>query len=350
MTFYHLFILSCFKKHQEMRSSTLYHLLKGKRTSSILSYGYFYGCLPYFSLFPKLVEVSYQKVLSDCVSAGFLKEGEKGYYVLTEAGAKEVRKSEIPDLSELKQLNYYKWDISFFDRLMFTSQVVSEKSHHNRAYVPVEGNLFKQQRLKLWLKNQDNTLEYAFYKEWERIVDEMPKESHKMILGQLTGYNHRGYTLSQLAKKEQFDTIHYYLSFKHNLHQFITIIRDNHSNFPLFYSLLEDEIALTKEDSCLKSAKLFSEGFSLEEIAQMRHLKVSTVTDHLIEDYIINPSESKLKTYSEEKEQVLALFYQEQPNFYRWVFKEALSYAPSLTFYEFKFYQFRLVEEGKSHV
>lgn len=348
MTFYQLFILSCFKKNQEMRSSTLYHLLKGKRTSSILSYGYFYDVLPYFALFPKLVESKYQLVIAECVSQGFLIEETPGYYFLTDQGEQQVKGCQFPNIDELKQLNYYKWDMLFFNRLMFTSQVISEKVHHNKSYIPIEGNLFKQQRLKIWLKHQNVDLEKNFYQEWLFISSLMTKEAQKMILGQLSGYEYRGLTLNQIAFESQQDMTYSYIQFKNYLHQMISSILTQKENTPLFYAILIEEITFTKEDSCVHSANLFYGGSTIEEVAYQRGLKVSTVTDHLIEDFILFPDSKKIPYFNPEKEQTLQKFYLKCPNIYRWTFKQALIFEPTLTFYEFKFYQFRLLKEEKN--
>ena len=348
MTFYQLFILSCFKKDLEMRSSTLYHLLKGKRTSSVLSYGYIYDVLPYFALFPKLAETKYQLIITNCVSQGFLMEKLPGYYYLTDLGEQQIKETQFPNINDLRQLNYYKWDMSFFDRLMFTSQVISEKAHDNKSYVPIEGNLFKQQRLKIWLKQQNDELEKEFYQEWVLLSSLMTKEATKMILGQLSGHEHRGLTLNQIASETQQDMSYNYIQFKSYLHQMISWILNQKEKFPLFYSILKEEIALTKVDSYIHSADLFYRGIAIDEVAFQRGLKVSTVTDHLIEDFILFPDSKKIPLFTPEKEQKLQDFYLDYSNIYSWTFKQALLYDPTLTFYEFKFYQFKLLKEEKN--
>ena len=121
MTYYHIFILSCFNQDKPMRSSTLYHLLKGKRTTSVLSFGYFYQLLTYFALFPKAKEKEYQQVVNELSKSGLIKESNKKLFVITEKGKKYLEENWEADLGSVNQLKYYKWDKSFFDLLVFAS-------------------------------------------------------------------------------------------------------------------------------------------------------------------------------------------------------------------------------------
>lgn len=348
MTFYQLLILDCFSSEESMRTSTLYHLLKGKRTSSILSYGYFYQCLMYFALFPKIEEKNYQHIIDDLLEKKLVLEVEPGFVVLTITGRELLSASSFPKRDYLNQLAFYKWDMSYFERIVFTTQVLSEKAHHNVNYLPIENSLFKQQQLKNWLRKQNKEVTSDFYLEWDQLTDDLPKESQELILGQLVGFNEIGLTLNQLADKNKQDYLFNYLEFKNIWHHLIQLIIEKPKQYPLFDELLQIEINSKKEDSSQLSGQLSQEGLSIEEIAKKRGLKISTVTDHLIEEYILTQDQKKIPAFSEELKKALRILQNSEPQYLKWTYQEALNYYPDISFYEFRFYQFYLIKKERS--
>lgn len=347
MDFYQLFILSCFKEAKPMRTSTLYHLLKGKRTSSILTYGYFYDALKYFALLPKLKETTYNQIISDLKTNNYLLENKDGLSVISEEGLALFNQENFPETSNLQQMVYYKWDLAFFERIVFTTQVLSEKAYLEKQYLPIETNLFKQQRLKIWLSKQKKDVVTSFYYEWDKLVDCLPIDGQELILKQLVGHNHRGQTLQQISEEKTKPPLYLYLEFKNYWHLLITEIIENSNNYPLFASILIEEKTFVKEDSSQKTSELVLKGYSIEEIARVRNLKISTVTDHLIEDYILN--QTKINLIDEKASDFLLAYYQKDPNYTLWTFKEATNYYPDLSFYDFKFFQFRLFEKEREN-
>lgn len=349
MTFFHYFILSCFNSKKAMRTTTLYHLLKGKRTSSILSYGYFYEVLPFFSLFPKLNETQYNKVITSLINEDYLIQTEPNYVEISSTGINALENITLPEIANLNQLAYYKWDMAFFERVVFTTQVLSEKAYSNSHYLPIETNLFRQQRLKQWLNKQNESVTMTFYKEWDALIKSLPQPSHELILGQLVGNNHRGRTLQQLADSYEEDVIFTYVEFKNYWHALITLVLEATDEFPLFNSLINEERLLVKEDSYKQSADLFHQGYDVDGISRIRQLKNSTVTDHLIEEFIVTHELANIPDFSEEVRTGLNQLLNQKSEYVRWSYKEATEFVPSLSFYEFKFYQFYLVEKERAN-
>lgn len=347
MTFYEIFILSCYKSGHPMRMSTLYHLLKGKKTSSVLTYGYFYDNLNYFNLLPKLKEKSYYKLIEKLVQKEFLFEVEKGILELSDTGVRILDEKSFPTLTQLNQMEYYKYDISFWEKIMFATQVISEKSYHEGKYIPIENNLFKQQQLKKWLKTQSETLPSQFYKEWEKVLDFIPEDKQVLLLGQLVGHDQIGLTLNQIAIEKEQDYFYAYLEFKNYLHYFIHMIEEYQTEYPLFFELLSLEKYLIKIDSAQISYQLFRQYRSISQVSQYRRLKESTVIDHLIESFLRQPSISDLPKFNENTITALEKLKLNQPDFRRWLFKDACVYESNLSFYDFKCYQFYLIEKEK---
>ncbi|MGX7023554.1 helix-turn-helix domain-containing protein [Vagococcus hydrophili] len=348
MTYYHHFILHCFESKQPMRVSTLYHLLKGKRTTSILSYAYFYDLLEYFNLFSKQQESSYLKTIQELIQNGYLEVLEEGVVQITDEGLLLlINQKAKPNLSSLNQLKYYKWDLKYWQRLLFVTQVISEKSFKEKNYVPIENNVFRQQQLKRWLKKQDEKIIENIYDEWRFIADQLPKDDQIYIFKQLVGHEHVGQTFQQITENQETDLIFSYLEFKNILHEMIELIEEFQDKLPIFFGMMGEEKQLLKEESYLVTKKIYEKTQSVREVAQVRNLKESTITDHLLESFLISTSKEEIILNESLNRQILDKFRVEQPDFRRWRFSDVRKEMPNLSFYEFKMYQFFLVEQEK---
>lgn len=346
--FFESFILSCYNKNYPMRMTTLYHLLKGKKTSSVLSFGYFYGILNFFGLFPRLKEIKYYQLIDKLLAEEYLSNEGNGRLLLTDKGQQQLDQTVFPKMNDLTPFVYNKWDILFWEKLLFATQVISEKSYLENNYVPVENNLFKQQQLKKWLLTQKSSLPEQLRDEWLKINCILSEEEKILIFRQLVGHEMSGMTLTQLANDLQKDATYVYIGFKNVLHRLMSEIIKEHDEYQLMYQLLILERSWLKEDSSVLSARLFKETHSIIQVGQVRHLKESTVTDHLIEDYLKFPKKDKIPYFSKLTKEGLEKLRQELPDYRQWKFKEAREFLPELTFYNFRFYQFYLIEEEKN--
>ena len=73
------FILALFHHSDKLRPSTIYQILYGKRTSSVLSYAFFYDRLGYFQAMPNLEEDEFNKRITALIAAKQLVADEKGF-------------------------------------------------------------------------------------------------------------------------------------------------------------------------------------------------------------------------------------------------------------------------------
>lgn len=121
-----LFILTLFQTGYKLRISTLYHLLVGKRTSSVLLHGFFYENLAYLGALPNLTEALFQKAVKE-LEVSRLITVEEGFGVLTQQGKLRLAENYF-DLSGLNNLRYGRMRENSWQLLLFALQVVSHLS------------------------------------------------------------------------------------------------------------------------------------------------------------------------------------------------------------------------------
>jgi uncharacterized protein YpbB len=118
-----------------------------------------------------------------------------------------------------------------------------------------------------------------------------------VLVFRLTGYQRIGLTSIQMAKKLNMNISNYHFEFLNVLHYLIQTLEMDGNCFPILSFLLRDfqqNNSLTQ--SSRKTWELLKQGHSLEEIVIYRHLKLSTIEDHLVE-FALNIDDFSIDTF-----------------------------------------------------
>lgn len=292
------FCLSLYSKNHPVKPSTLYHILVGKRTASILFKAHTYHLINYFSVFPRLRREQYDKMIRSFIVNEWInaeKTGEDFY--LSEQGQKEVEsyfsKHFYP--TKLNQLTQGKATKEFWKKILFLTQVLSELRYKNNRYLPIDKEWKTQLWVKNWLKrNQLDKQELAvsYGEEWVQLLKGMDPFDAEIVVSQLTGHEKFGKTSTQLAAKYGIETMEIAFLLQQAIIQLMDKVVDQKEKYPLFH-LIYQECVGDRYSSLSQSTKLtahyLEKGFSIEDIALKRKLKVNTISEHVIELAIIFP-------------------------------------------------------------
>lgn len=277
-----LFIIS--KMNGERTINASLHLLRGKKSGQTLQDVEYFAVKPFFGILPKLSEQEFQKAAEKLRTSAFIEEDDN-LIRLTAEGANEVNKQED---YHFRGWDYRGREVVFFKRLALAVQTVSNLREGTHSFLPIESDRDIQLFVKRLFYRKPITSPH-FAKE---IGDELKKalmecgmsDKQKFIFtGRLTGKRDTAKTWDQLAHEleEQLDSVR--LQFIESLH---ILLDEIHSldEYPIL-RLISDDIKVQTylTDSAIRTKKLFEEGHSLESIAEIRQLKLSTIEDHLIE-------------------------------------------------------------------
>ena len=348
------FILSLFAHGNKARASTLYQLLKGKRTISIISYGFLYDVLQYFALFPQLPEYQFNQIIEKLLRAQWLVERDDKV-VLTSAGKKHLADHGLNvSIDHLNSFKHYRHDQRFKALLLFIVQVVSELSYKNSQYVPIELNAFQQMQVKQWLVTQlaNKTKEEViteFSDELTELLSQLNDESSQapLFFGQLAGHELPGQTLAQLSDSLGVSSLETILLDRATIHLIIETLYAQPERLPLVNSILQLVARYPYNQSALKSYELFKATFDVALVMKERHIKQSTLDEHLLEFAIIDeafPYDFFLKpVLLDEFKHLNQLF----PNEKEWLFNviEKNSQVP-ITYFDMRLYQIYKKREG----
>ncbi|MDA9461750.1 helix-turn-helix domain-containing protein [Enterococcus mundtii] len=272
------FILSLFSSSDKLRASSLYQLLSGKRTSSVLLFGFFQRLLVVHGCFPLLEQATFDKQIQQMIDEGLLKWEEQELQLMEKG--KMGRKKE--SLTGLHYDKYGRTATTSWRLLKFSVQVVSHLSANETAYLPVETGPFYSYQVKKWLKEATCTkteLVAQISKELSTIFALMPDEQANFLANQFSGKNQTGLLAYQLTTLE--DGVAQQLFQDRCIHRLLAII-EQHADF-LLYDLLAPLLRQNYNQSMLTTRALILSGDSVEQVMMKRGLKKGTINDHLIE-------------------------------------------------------------------
>lgn len=302
-------ILSFFSQENKLRVSTLYHLLKGKRTSSILLFGFFYQLLPYLGAFPHLQEANYYQQLRQLEKQQLLRLDEETA-LLTSKGQKQAEAFRRQmDVSAVDYYRYGKTDAACWRLTKLMVQVLSFYQAETTQYVPLEAQPYFLFQIKKWLPGEDRFVfsEQAIH-ELRDIFQQLPEETANYLANQFTGQRQQGKTRQQLIPETQQQEPLAQLYNSQQMHQFISMV--DQGSYPLIKSLLKDLLSQNYNRSMLQTRALFVKGASKQQVMKERNLKEGTINDHILEWAILD-KEFPFSIFLPEK---LAIALQQEPD------------------------------------
>ncbi|UQF38739.1 helix-turn-helix domain-containing protein [Vagococcus lutrae] len=344
------FILTCFDHGYKVRVSTLYHVLVGKRTGSVLVYAFFYHQMRYFGLLPNLNRDVYDDVLARLVANEFLLQDETTVQ-LTLKGQRELTRLRALPTENICSHRYLKIDDEFLDLLLFATQVISHLAYVEKDYTPIEVRVDKQRFIRSWLQVQTSdryVLAEAFYQEWFSLLTKLPLEEATYWTKRLSGHEKIGRTSHQLLTESTTDAFAVFLCEKNYQHHLLSVLEQDIVHLPMMRSLIKGLTHHPYNQSMLETVEVIKEKGTLEAVQTIRRLKYSTVVDHLIEWAIYDEHYQTWFSLAPETTAKLKVYEKQHPMIRDWRFKDVQAVLPEIEFYEMRLFQINEIRvEGR---
>jgi uncharacterized protein YpbB len=298
-------LLYCLKQlNGERTIYSIYHLLNGKKSSQTLQDAHLFSLKRYFRILEPLTRESFDEIFNNLLERNMVVASGDQRVKLTSRG--QAYLLQHPQPSYINGWKYQLNTMLVWERLSLLVQVASNIIFQETKYIPIQKNTEVHNWLKDFLKSTSipkQNLGEILYSELVDIFEQAKDINPSVLVFRLTGYQQIGLTSMQTAKMLNIDSLQYHLAFTNNLHCLIQCIEKNPARYQVLSSLLanfEQKDSLTL--SSRKTWELLNQGFSLEEIAGIRHLKISTIEDHLIE-FALNIKDFSINSYVDEETQ-----------------------------------------------
>lgn len=291
---YQYIVLKSIKKLQNDRSvNAVYYLLQGKQSIQTIQDAHLYELSHYYRIYKRLTKEKYLQTISNLEKENYLysksndPNGPKKF--LTVKGSRWLEENQMIETNWYGNgMLYHQIDDIFYQRLLLLIQVWTNAKQQERSYIPI----IDQPEVKLWVKqcfqNTKNTIpDYlqTLYEELAEIFKTVMNPIYvEIFVLQLTSYQRIGLAEVQLAKQYNLSIEDIELITINIIHLLLDMIKKHPSKFKLIRELTKSISKLSKLTHSASKTKYFVEkGFTLEQVAQQRKLKINTIYDHIVE-------------------------------------------------------------------
>nr|WP_263325871.1 helix-turn-helix domain-containing protein [Neobacillus sp. Marseille-Q6967] len=298
-------ILYCLKQlNGERTIYSIFHLLNGKKSSQTIQDAHLFSLKRYFRILENLTRETFDEIITQLNENGWVDACGDQKYLLSESGDTYLKSNLLP--AHTNGWKYQQITTLVWERLSILVQVTSHLTHKESRYVPIQ----KSKEVHLWLKTSLQQLSVTreklgkiLYEELMDCLNEVEGINQNVLVFRLTGYQQIGLTSFQIAKKLKMGPIQYDLEFINILHFIIHTVENDKGRYPVLSQLLTNiEVPNALTLTSRKTWELLNQGLSIDQIAAVRHLKISTIEDHLVE-FALHINEFSIDSYVDKNTQ-----------------------------------------------
>jgi uncharacterized protein YpbB len=264
---------------------SIYHLLKGKRSSQTIQDAKLFQISHLFGVIPDIKRKDIERVIIQLHAQGTIIKNGDGHYKVTKSGREKLSTFHIP--LSLDGWSFSRSQASFWEKLSLTIQCLSYLIHHEARFIPINREPNTLNWVKSFLKNQAGsreTIAENLHGELYTILNQLDEKRATIFVHKLTSFQRIGLTNQQIADHLNIDSMEVAILFLSTLHYFLAILEKEKDQFPLLSqvsTIVDNHITLTQ--STFKTYELLQKGRTVDEIARLRSLKKNTIEDHIIE-------------------------------------------------------------------
>lgn len=282
-----LLILKCCTRIKDERTIySIYHLFNGRASIQTLQDAHLYELTHLYGIYKKLTVAEFNLIISNLKNENLLEQVENTHqYIITNQGINMLEKFVLP--IKVNGLLYEGYSDEFYQRLLLFIQVWTNRNQKSVDYIPVIDNYKVEhfiKRLYIKRKNQSQLDLKQLFDELSAIFKNLPDRQINYYIDRITGYNYYGLSMPQLAKKYETDKHTIHLSLVSTNHQILEHVLNNPTKYQILHLLMTNLlIEKNMTSSASETYKFFKEGYDLPSIARIRHLKLNTIYDHIVE-------------------------------------------------------------------
>ncbi|MBC1473436.1 hypothetical protein HB852_02220 [Listeria grandensis] len=254
----------------------LFAIVTGKRTGQAVQDAHLFEVTPLFGCLPTLRQRSFDARLAGLQELGWIEVTEDGIALVP--GIASPFQTQFPYIDGFLYQNRTN---RFFERLLLAIQVFSNFKHERKNYLPIVRDEETQLAVKYWLATHlaERSKEVARADLFSELERWLMDADASLFVPRFSGGDYIGKTALQVAELTGREPWNYYFAWLNGLHQLFGRLDQG---FPLLAGLMPSaEEGLTT--SARKTLQLAEQGVPFDKMMTVRHLKWSTIQDHIVE-------------------------------------------------------------------
>ncbi|WP_083711675.1 helix-turn-helix domain-containing protein [Domibacillus epiphyticus] len=290
----------------ERTSSSVYHLLKGKKSAQTIQDAHLYRLTKWFHTAPFLTSDTFETMMNNLMRNTYI-AGDLHRPFVTKEGLERMNgcfseTGSFPDLSG--------WQFSgtasvFFSRLQLLVQVASHLAYRDSSYYPITRDETLHEWVRRFLRKapcSKEELASSLFMELDYLFQLLPEQPECIVI-RFSGQGQTGKTVMQAAEWMKMEETEYWFRFLHALHSMVRKVTESPHKTPLLQMIVSDIYnPVTLTSSARQTAEYLKKGMTIDQIAPARRLKKATIEDHVVELALNDPSFSIRPFIDKEKE------------------------------------------------
>lgn len=302
--------MKCSLHIKEERSiGSIFYLLTGKKSIQTVQDAHLYELNRYYGIIKKMEKSTFDQVVNELIDQKLLTHTADSSSTgkPTSEGMKWLKENEchVP-FSYFNGLTFHEIDIVYLERLYLLIQVLTNSKMKHTSYIPVIDTPSITRWMKYFYKkrlSQIDTRLKDVYHELFYLLDQFPDDEAEIFVDRLTGFQHYGMSIQQLSNRYKRSVIDVQILLIGMTHHMLDTIQRNIDQFPLLSTVIEDlQTNRLITQSAKRTYDLIIKGHSIDQIAQLRKLKLNTIYDHIVEISLHDPDFPIHLYVSEEKQ------------------------------------------------
>lgn len=308
---FHCILLECCNQIQmERTASSIYHLLRGRRSIQTIQDAHLYKLERYFGIYKNLSRKHFNHTMDKLQSEGLLQRVNSNQMVYETTPATSEwftvnNKTAFP-FESYAGLAYHEITDIFFDRLLLLIQTITNSKMHYFSFIPVIDKPVIEKWVKSVyrkVKNEEAKYLKIIFQELHSILQHFSNKEAGLFIDRLTGYKSYGMSINQLSMKYHLSADDVQLIIVNMIHRLLLVLHKEKDKYPFLSFIINDVTSATLlSNSAFHTFQLLLQGYSVEKIASTRNLKINTIHDHLIE-IALYETDFPLNHYVEKVEQ-----------------------------------------------
>lgn len=281
-----LFLIN--KYNGERTIQGIFYLLKGKQSAQIIQDSHFYQVTPFFGLYPNLSNQDLEVILKELAGLSFIVSIDNNVFKVNEKGYSYLQTNNLlfQSFRYVNGLRFNQAQKVFWKRFSLFFQTIANVNNQIKYFRPVQ----QEQDIIDWVKNEilsfngtKSDLTNVFYNELYSILKQMNDVDANIFVRKLSGASSYGMTLQQISFESKIEEDILFLQTINVIHQFLFILVENEAKYPILKRFLIGTNSTNVTNTSMETKRLLLEGKSIQEIAVIRNLKISTIEDHIVE-------------------------------------------------------------------
>lgn len=280
----------------ERTASSIYHLLKGKRSSQTLQDGAIYRLSFLFGVYKKLNRHVYDEQIQLLLNENCIEQIQENTYAVTAKGEDRLAQygAVVPFPMHLEGLRYGDTGEVLWKRLSLVVQSLSHLQRNSSSFLPIQQDIEVTEWVKRFFLSalvSRTQLAAALYEECMSALSALTEAECTVFVLRLSGYHRVGYTEGQIAEMLDEDSLRIHFQFLSALHWLTKQGLEEDGRYPLLSQMTsykEKRVAVLSL-STIKTYDLWKQGKTIAETVRIRGLKRSTIEDHIVEIALHEP-------------------------------------------------------------